>query len=234
MFVSIVIPTFNEAEKISGLISYLKELPAATNSEIIVSDGGSSDATLKLAKDAGAKILLSPVKGRAGQLNHGVKQAKGEIFYFVHADTIPTYSCLLDIQKAVSEGIKSGSFRSSFDSKKFFLKINAFFTRYNSLFLRGGDQSIFVTKETFSDLGGFDENYYIMEDYDFLARLWQVGKFKLIPKATLISARKYEGNSWLRVQLANWKVVRMFKKGASQDEMLNTYQKMIHYRKNAF
>jgi hypothetical protein len=50
----------------------------------------------------------------------------------------------------------------------------------------------------------------------------------------LISARKYETNSWLQVQLANFKVVRMYKKGASQKDILNTYTKLLKYRKNSF
>lgn len=74
----------------------------------------------------------------------------------------------------------------------------------------------------------------IMEDYDFLARIWQKGKFKLIPKATIVSARKYEENTWLTVQLANLKIVKMYKKGASQQEMLSKYKELLSYRKNAF
>jgi GT2 family glycosyltransferase len=74
----------------------------------------------------------------------------------------------------------------------------------------------------------------IMEDYDFCERARKLGRYKIIPKAALISARKYETNSWLQVQLANARVVSMYKKGASQQEMLETYKRMLSYRKNAF
>ena len=74
----------------------------------------------------------------------------------------------------------------------------------------------------------------IMEDYDYIARLWQQGTFKLIPRATLVSARKYDQNSWLTVQLANLKIVRMYKKGAPQMEMVAAYKQLLSYRKNAF
>jgi hypothetical protein len=73
-----------------------------------------------------------------------------------------------------------------------------------------------------------------MEDYDFLERIWQKGSFKLIPKATTVSARKYDNNSWFKVQLANLKVVKMYKKGASQEAMITTYHEYLNYRKNAF
>jgi hypothetical protein len=55
--------------------------------------------------------------------------------------------------------------------------------------------------------------------------LWET-RFTLIPKATLISARKYEENSWLTVQLANLEVVRMYKNGASQMEMITKYKEL--------
>jgi hypothetical protein len=75
---------------------------------------------------------------------------------------------------------------------------------------------------------------FIMEDYDYIARLWKQGSFTLIPKATLISARKYDENSWLTVQLANLKIVRMYKNGASQMDMVHKYKELLSYRKNAF
>jgi hypothetical protein len=81
---------------------------------------------------------------------------------------------------------------------------------------------------------GYKEEMFIMEDYDYIARLWKLGVFTLIPKSTLISARKYDQNSWLTVQLANLKVVRMYKNGASQMAMIAKYKELLRYRKNAF
>ena len=73
-----------------------------------------------------------------------------------------------------------------------------------------------------------------MEEYDLLDRLRALGDFHLSSEATLISSRKYKDNSWLRVQLANLRVVSMYRHGASQEDMLRTYREMLHYRKNAF
>jgi rSAM/selenodomain-associated transferase 2 len=232
--ISIIIPAYNEAETISHTVAHLKGAGAGHVAEIIVSDGGSTDTTMQLAQEAGAVALLAPVKGRAGQMNHGVKHATGDVYYFVHADSRPPQSFATDIMLALQQGYNCGSYRFRFDSDKFLLKINAFFTRFNFLFFRGGDQSIFVTKELFDSVGAFKEEMLIMEDYDFLARIWQKGRFKLIPKATVVSARKYDANSWLRVQLANLKVVRMYRRGATQQDMLQTYKQALSYRKNAF
>ena len=70
-----------------------------------------------------------------------------------------------------------------------------------------------------------------MEDYEFIIRAKKVLKFKIIPKNVVVSARKYKTNSYLRVQKANLKVMRMFLSGkASQEEMMETYHRMLDYR----
>ncbi len=234
MRVSIIIPTYNEAENIESIISYLKSAPQNEQVEIIIVDGGSSDKTVTLAKKFEVTTLQSPIKGRAGQMNYGVQYATGNVFYFVHADSRPPLSFYTDIKNALDKGYSCGCYRSQFDSKSLLLKVNAFFTRFNVLFCRGGDQTIFVTKELFEQVGRYKNEMLIMEDYDFLARIRKQGKFKLFNKATVFSARKYDDNSWLKVQKANLTVVRMYKRGCTQQEMLDTYKRMLNYRKNAF
>lgn len=234
MVLSIIIPTYNEAMIIRNTIEFLQRNLVGKNFEIIVSDGGSNDETVSIAKSLGVETYLSPVKGRAGQMNHGVKNATGDVYFFLHADSFPTSSFFDVIQQAINQKYNCGSFRTQFDSSSVLLKVNAFFTRFNYLFFRGGDQGIFVTKDLWKQIGGYKDEMVIMEDYDYIARLWKQGIFKLIPKATIISARKYEENSWLTVQLANLKVVRMYKKGASQVAMIAKYKELLRYRKNAF
>jgi rSAM/selenodomain-associated transferase 2 len=231
---SIIIPTYNEAKIIRKTIEFLQGNLVGKNAEIIVSDGGSTDETVEIVESLGVNVVLSPIKGRAGQMNYGVKYAKGDVYFFLHADSAPTASVYDVISSATDKGYDCGSFRTQFDSSHLLLKVNAFFTRFNFLFFRGGDQGIFVTKKLWDTIGGYKEEMVIMEDYDYIARLWKQGTFTLIPKATLISARKYEENSWLTVQLANLEVVRMYKNGASQMEMITKYKELLRYRKNAF
>lgn len=231
---SIIIPTYNEAAIIHKIITFLQHNLVDKSVEIIVSDGGSTDQTIDIVESLGVNVVCSPVKGRAGQMNYGTKNANGDVYFFLHADSIPTRSIFDDIHRAIDAGYNCGSFRTQFDSPSFLLRVNAFFTRFNYLFFRGGDQGIFVTKKLWDHIGGYNEEMVIMEDYDYIARLWKLGVFTLIPKATLISARKYEQNSWLTVQLANLKVVKMYKNGASQMAMVAKYKELLRYRKNAF
>jgi len=234
MKLSIIIPTYNEAENIGVLIAYLQKALRDVSAEIIVSDGNSEDETLKRAREAGAITMISPVRGRAGQMNAAVLQSSGTVFYFVHADTRPPESFATDIETAIAKGYNCGSYRFRFDNNKSLRWINSFFTRFNFLFFRGGDQSIFVTRALWEQVGPYKEDMRIMEDYDFLARIWKQGRFKLVPKSTIVSSRKYDSNSWLRVQLANLKVVRMYRQGASQQDMIDAYREALNYRKNAF
>jgi glycosyltransferase involved in cell wall biosynthesis len=134
MFLSIIIPTYNESDIIVNLISYLNLHAQDNPFEIIVSDGGSSDDTLNLATQQNVITLLSPIKGRASQMNYGVTHAKGDVLYFVHADSLPVTTFYNDIKNAISNKYDCGSFRFKFDSTKFSLRINSFFTRFNYLF----------------------------------------------------------------------------------------------------
>jgi rSAM/selenodomain-associated transferase 2 len=228
--VSIIIPTLNEAENIGRLLDYLRKNADDSLLEIIVVDAQSADDTEGSARQHGAAVVQSPKRGRAAQMNTGARLAKGDILYFVHADCYPPTSYLSDISEAINAGFPMGCYRYKFDSKAFLLKINAFFNRFEPLVCRGGDETLFIEKAVFEHLNGFDERFCIMEEYDFIGRARQLFKFKIIPKYAVVSARKYETNSWWQVQRANAKVFSMFRKGAAPEEMAATYKRMLNYR----
>lgn len=87
--ISIIIPTFNEEDRILALIKFLWEHSAGCIHEIIVVDGGSTDNTVSLVKNQTNAVLLTTEKGRARQMNSGAKIATGKILYFLHADSVP-------------------------------------------------------------------------------------------------------------------------------------------------
>lgn len=229
--ISIIIPTYNEADGIGTLIQYLQEHGGNHIKEIIVSDGGSVDDTISIATAAGAIATLSPDKGRAAQMNHGASIATGSIFYFVHADTFPPVTYASDILTAINSGYGFGRYRTKFDSDKKILLFNAWFTRFDLFICYGGDQTLFMQRTLFDQIGGFNGSMRIMEDYDIVTRAKSTGaRYKIFSSAALVSARKYETNSWLRVQTANYTIIRMYKKGASQNEMVHRYKELLNYR----
>jgi rSAM/selenodomain-associated transferase 2 len=226
MTISIIIPTYNEGSEIAELISHLRQ-HATAGTELIVVDGGSTDDTLQKANHAGACCLASPEKGRAAQMNLGVRHASGDLLYFVHADAQPPGSFREDIQQAVEEGYEAGCYRFKFDSDHPLLKINSYMTRFDRIMCRGGDQTLFVGRELFEKLGGYRDDYMIMEDYDLIERIQDAAPFKIIPKEVIVSARKYMQNNYLKVQLANFTVFMMYFGGCSQRTMVNTYSWML-------
>ncbi len=232
MKISVIIPTFNEADNIGCLIESLKIYGEKHLHEIIIADSpNSTDTTKEIAQKLGAIVQKSPQKGRAFQMNFGASIATGEILYFVHADVKVNPDYAFDILKAINNGHDFGCYRYQFDTDDWLLKVNAFCTRLPFIWCRGGDQTLFIRKKDFLKVGKFRENYQIMEDYEFIIRAKKVLKFKIIPKNVIVSARKYKTNSYLRVQKANLKVMRMFLSGkASQQEMMETYQRMLDYR----
>ncbi|MEO8860951.1 MAG: TIGR04283 family arsenosugar biosynthesis glycosyltransferase [Ginsengibacter sp.] len=228
--VSIIIPTLNEEDNIGKLVHYLRQESVDTVQEIIVVDGGSRDDTINCARNAGANALVSPQKGRAAQMNYGASMSLGDNLFFIHADTIPPPTFATDIEQACKVGFSLGRYRSRFDSNSILLKFNAYFTRFDLFMCYGGDQSLFITKELFDNIGGFNNEMIIMEDYELVERARGKGRYKIFDASILISARKYEMNNWWKVQRANYLAVKMYRKGLPQMKIVNAYKKNLDYR----
>lgn len=231
MFLSIVIPTYNESENIQKLIHQLQK-SNRKNYEIIVSDGGSTDDTEQKVKELGIKFILSPKKGRAAQLNYGASKTKGDILYFVHADTLPPITFFEDVESAIAEGFSIGCYRFKFDSEKLMLKFNAYCTRFDRLMCRGGDQSLFIKRAVFEHLNGYCEKHKIMEDYDIIIRARKTERFKIIPKNVIVSARKYDYNTYLKVNFANLLAFMMYYAKADHDQIIAVYKKLLNHPKS--
>lgn len=228
MVLSVVIPVYNEANHLGACLTQLHRY-ASVDTEIIVVDGGSADQTCAIAQQAGAKLINSSVRSRSAQMNLGARVAKGTILFFVHADTIvpPAYPEL------ILQALKSwemGNFRYKFDSPSRLLALNAYFTRYSWLVSQGGDKTFYIFKKTFFDLGAYDEQHVIMEEYDFILRARQSGRSLFTsPQLCTVSARKYEENSWLKIQLINLVVYNLWRwKWMHPKDLRNLYRRWLH------
>ncbi|MGJ3233446.1 TIGR04283 family arsenosugar biosynthesis glycosyltransferase [Marivirga sp.] len=229
--ISVIIPTLNEAENIGDLIQFLQQNSHNNVAEIIVSDANSQDDTVKIAKRLGVQVIYTKQASRAHQMNEGAKIATGEILYFVHADAKPPMTFVKDILNFIEKGYDFGCYRFKFDSKHPFLAVNSFFTRFKVLWCRGGDQTLFIKKDVFEDNNGFNEEYVVMEDFELIKRLWKKYKFGIIPKSVLVSARKYEDNSYWQVNIANLKIYKMFMKGYHPQILKEKYHQLIKHPK---
>jgi rSAM/selenodomain-associated transferase 2 len=225
--ISIIIPTYNESGYIGQLIHYLNGNKTSNLLEIIVADGHSTDGTAEEAEQAGARVISSHVKGRSAQMNAGAKVASGSILYFLHADTYPPEKFCLLINTAMEKGYVWGSFRMKFDDHHWFLKLISWFTRFDFSFLRLGDQSLFVTKEEFSEIGGFDDSHIVFEDTDIVKRLTRRSKAKIIPKEVTTSARKFRENGVFTMSLIFCRLWFMYHLHTDQQRILTTYRRLI-------
>lgn len=227
MTISVIIPTYNEASTIEGVVNDVLTYAHEQVAEVLVIDGGSTDATTDIAQRAGATVLTAPRPGRAAQMNHGARQAIGDVLYFVHADVRIHPDFVRDISQALKAGFGAGRYRFRFDSDNVLLRVNSYSTRFGGLMSRGGDQTLFITRTLFEHLRGFDEHYVIMEDFDIIRRIEQEARFVVIPKDVVVSARKYEVNSWLRVQLANLTAVLLFACNVPPTRIARTYRTLL-------
>jgi len=227
MRLSIIIPVLNEADTISGLLQFLINHSDRSVEEIIVVDGGSRDATIQNARSKDVTVYEAPDSGRALQMNYGARKAKGDTLYFLHADTRPPSDFDCHIEKALQQGASAGCFRLRFDTSNLLLRIYAWFTRFDIDAFRFGDQSLFVRREIFREIGGFKENLTVMEDNEIIGRLRKHGTFRLLPQSVTTSSRKYESVGPLKLQWWFTVIFLLYHLGVSQERLVAIYRRFI-------
>jgi rSAM/selenodomain-associated transferase 2 len=228
MNISIIIPVLNEEHSVAKLMDYLKEIqnPELIN-EIIVIDGGSEDTTLEILKNYPSIKVIHSQKGRAIQMNLGAQNASSNILYFLHCDTLPPVNFDYEIINQVKKGNLSGCFKMKFDSNHIVLKVSQWFTQFNMQWCRGGDQSLFVERNLFGKLNGFNQKLIIYEDNELISRLYKNSKFIVIQKIVITSARKYLRNGVWKLQFHFLIIHCKFWLGLNQEELIAYYQKNI-------
>lgn len=230
---SIIIPVLNEAEIIGRLLTHLHTVSNSdTITEILVVDGGSLDGTQKIVSNFGKTSVIpvrsiSSEKGRAKQMNTGAKIASGSILYFLHADSFPPQEFDVLIISEVQKGKLAGCFKMKFDSKHWWLRLASWLTHFSWRACRGGDQSQFITKELFEEIGGYDERYIIYEDNVLINELYKRNQFVVIQKWLSTSARLYRERGIWTLQFHFWAIYVKKWLGADADELFSYYQKHI-------
>ena len=228
MNISVIIPTYNEQENIEKLIALLQNVKDHEKIiEIILVDGWSADNTMFLALRAGAKVLKSEIRKRSLQMNMGAEIAKGEILYFLHADSQPPDDFVSQIIEQVEKGNLAGSFRLKFDQEHWLLNWISWFTQFNNDFFRFGDQSLFVTAEVFNFAGRFDTDLILMEDQELVTRLRKYGEFIIMTHSVVTSARKFRENGVVRLFWIFVKIYVLYRMGRPQSQLVKIYQDNI-------
>jgi uncharacterized protein len=218
---SIVVPTLDEERALAaGLDATL-----AAADEVVISDGGSRDATVALARERGARVIEG-APGRGPQLNRGAAAARGDILLFLHADTTLPPGAAESVREAIAEGACGGAFRVRFDVDAPVYRFGAHMVNWRTLRSRLalGDQAQFASREAFAALGGF-RDWPILEDLDFSRRLKRHGAVAIVATPVTTSARRFEARGPARTVALNWLIWTLFFCGVSPRRLARLYRR---------
>ncbi len=192
------------------------------NHEVIVTDGGSKDNTIGIAKSFNTKVCIGE-KGRGKQLLDGASCSNGDVLIYLHADTLLPDDAFEQIDKLfTNDEVKIASFRMRFDDNHPVLKLYSYFTRFDSFFTNFGDQVIVIKKDFYNELNGF-EAIKIFEDVDLLRRARKRTKVYKIPAYVITSARRFLKVGVFKMQLKNFFYLMNFLAGSDKDKIYNKY-----------
>jgi rSAM/selenodomain-associated transferase 2 len=213
MPVTVVIPTLNEEHHVAAAVRSAFDAGA---SEVIVVDGGSSDATVQVARDAGARVLAGE-RMRAKQLNLGAREARHAAIIFLHADTLLPRGAA---EAVVNARADFGGFRIAFAERSLRLRWTAFAINLRTHITRQpwGDQAQFVDRKAFP---GFRE-IPIMEDYDLARRM---KRRTILPLTVITSGRRFLEKGLLRTSAINWLTIARYHLGADPEALARRYRK---------
>ncbi len=223
MRLSIIMPVLNEGEGLRGAINALRHL-RANGHELIVVDGGSTDATFAIADALADQALASP-RGRAWQMNAGARAARGDILLFLHADTLlPSGADRQVIDGLTKHGRVWGRFNVRLAGRHPLLRVigAAMNLRSRVTGIMTGDQAIFVRRDAFERIGGYPE-IALMEDIALSKRLKREGAPLCLKETVLASSRRWREHGMLRTIGMMWRLRLAYFFGADPERLAREY-----------
>jgi len=218
--ISVVVPVRNEAGTIATTLALLREPEVL---EVIVVDGGSSDGTASLAGPLADRVLDAE-PGRAKQMNVGARAARGEILFFLHADTTVPKGFGSAIVRACDQAL-GGRFDVALDAPGMGFRVIelAINWRSRSSGLFTGDQGIFVRREAFEALGGFPDQP-LLEDLEFSRAMKRHGLVVALRERVTTSARRWQRHGIVRTILLMWWIRARYALGTDPATLAGIYR----------
>jgi len=214
--ISVVIPTLNAQAELPKTLTAL--VPAAIDGlvkEVVIVDGGSDDATRRIADEAGARVVMSE-RGRGQQLACGAAEARGRWLLFLHADTVLQAGWEEDafrhIQKVESMEMedRAAAFRFRLDDDGLMAAYlqGAVALRCRLLRMPYGDQGLLISRRLYDRVGGF-KPIALMEDVDLVRRLGR-RRITFLRPIALTSAKRYRSNGYFPRMIRNLTCLTLF------------------------
>ena len=173
---------------------------------------------------AGARLHLSPAP-RGQRMREAASSSSEEILLFLHTDTLLPRGWAACARGAVASGAAGGAFRLAFSGGGMRMRWVAFWANTRTAFTRVpyGDQAPFVRRDVYERLGGH-RPWPILDDWDFARRLRGAGTIALLRDAVSTSPRRYLEHGVTRTVLANWRILWLFRRGVSPEELAEEYR----------
>ncbi len=198
--ISFIVPAHNEEAWIGRCVSAIRNGADSHPYEIIVVDDASTDATASIAQQQGAQVIRVEHRQIAATRNAGARQARGDILFFVDADTLTNAPAIQSALRAIRAGAIGGGCVPRFEGwlPWWFRLIEPLIEPAVRLarFLPSG-AFLFCTRSAFQATGGFNENYYAAEEVVFVAALKRQGRFAILAETVVTSGRKMRAHSFL-------------------------------------
>jgi rSAM/selenodomain-associated transferase 2 len=214
---SVVIPTLNAAAILPTCIERL-----AGADEILVVDGGSRDATVEVARAAGARVIVAP-RGRGAQLQGGGEAARGDWLLFLHADTLLGAGWRVAVEAHQARRPRAAAcFRFRLDDPAWQARLveRGVAARVRLLGLPYGDQGLLVPRLLYERVGGF-RPLPLMEDVDLVRRL---GRVRLLSTDAVTSAVRWRRDGWLRRSATNLLCLLLYRLGVPAERVALLYR----------
>lgn len=217
--VSIVVPALNEREALPLCLSLLRDQEPPC--EILVVDGGSTDGTVDAARAIPDVKLVQAPRGRASQMNDGARLARGDILWFLHADSRPAPGSVTAIRDILRDSqVAAGAFRFVLDGTRPGYRVIeagvAMRTRWLRLPL--GDQGLFFRRADFEAIGGYPD-VPVLEDVYLVRDIRRRGRLAVLDLPLVTSCRRWEAQGLAATTLANLTLLVLDKLGASPERL---------------
>ena len=221
--ISIIVPVLGEAASIATTLASLRPWREAGH-ELIVVDGGSTDATVVLARPWADAVIDAP-RGRARQMNAGAARAQGDALLFLHADTRLPAGAITAVHHALAAGALWGRFDVEIDGRSPWLPVVAWFMNRRSRWtgIATGDQAMFVQRSAFEVAGGFPDQP-LMEDVELSHRLRRQGPPACLSLRAVTSGRRWDERGALRTIVLMWRLRLLYSLGAPAQRLARLYR----------
>ncbi len=220
--ISVVVPARNESDEIEAA---LRSIGRDAVHEILVVDGGSDDDTSARARALGVRVVEAQA-GRSTQMNAGAALTSGDVLLFLHADTRLPAGWSGAVREAVHRGAVGGRFDVELRGRHAMLRIVGTFMNARSRWSRiyTGDQAIFVRRDVFERLGGY-ETIPLMEDIAMSRRLKREGPVACLRLRVSTSGRRWETHGVFRTIGLMWSLRLAYFLGVPPDRLAGWYRR---------